>query len=235
MRLIDWTETDKKYLSNKNEKDENLTKNLYKEENSDISYNINALNSFKRYSLITILFIGGFMLVSAVKNETRNLEKEISYLRESNKIAKFNLNQAILDNQVITSPENISYLAKEYLNTKFVFYKKSQISKLGEEKIFLEDEKNTKNTLSENVKIGIRKKIQKKKKEIKKLQELYAKPESIPGEVKTQVAKKIEQKKNELKELYSSPKDKTSLFKMKKWAAVQVAKVFLGIPVVPGR
>ena len=108
-------------------------------------------------------------------------------------------------------------------------------SQNNEEKIFLEDEKNTKNTLSENVKIGIRKKIQKKKKEIKKLQELYAKPESIPGEVKTQVAKKIEQKKNELKELYSSPKDKTSLFKMKKWAAVQVAKVFLGIPVVPGR
>ena len=29
---------------------------------------------------------------------------------------KFNLKQAILDNEVITSPENISKLAKEYLN-----------------------------------------------------------------------------------------------------------------------
>ena len=40
------------------------------------------------------------------------------------------MNQAILDNEVITSPENISRFAKEYLNTNFVFYKKSQIRQL---------------------------------------------------------------------------------------------------------
>ena len=85
------------------------------------------------------------------------------------------------------------------------------------------------------MKIGIRKKIQKKKKEIKKLQELYSKPEIIPGEVKKHVAKKIQQKKKELKKLYFSPKDKTSLLKIQKWTVVQVAKVFLGIPVIPGR
>ena len=231
MRLIDWTATHKKYLESEKEK----TKDNEEQEQPKINYNINALSSFKKYSLTIILFIGGFMLVSAVKNETRNLEKEISYLRESNKIAKFKLNQEILDNQVITSPQNISHLAKEYLNIKFVFYKKSQINKLGEDKVIFENKKTTKNTLATNMKIGIRKKIEKKKKEIKKLQELYSKPEIIPGEVKKHVAKKIQQKKKELKKLYFSPKDKTSLLKIQKWTVVQVAKVFLGIPVIPGR
>ena len=44
---------------------------------------------------------------------------------------KFNLNQAILDNAVINSPENISKLAREYLNTNLTTYKKSQIKNLN--------------------------------------------------------------------------------------------------------
>ena len=81
----------------------------------------------KKYSTISVLFICGLVFVSIVKNETRNLEKIINNLKASNKIIKFNLDQAILDNEVITSPENISRLAKEYLNTNYVAYKKSQI------------------------------------------------------------------------------------------------------------
>ena len=42
------------------------------------------------------------------------------------------------------------------------------------------------------MKLKIAKKIEEKKTELKKLQELYSKPETIPAEVKTQVAKKIE-------------------------------------------
>jgi len=83
-----------------------------------------------RYPLVVILFVCGLLFVSAVKNKTRNLEKEINSLRASNNVIKFNLNQAILDNEVITSPENISRLAKEYLNTDFISYKKSQIRQL---------------------------------------------------------------------------------------------------------
>ena len=39
--------------------------------------------SLKKYSLMAILFVCGLLFVSAVKNEARNLEKEINSLRAS--------------------------------------------------------------------------------------------------------------------------------------------------------
>jgi len=188
----------------------------------------------KKYSSMIILFICGLLFVSAVKNQTRSLEKEIDSLKASNKLIKFNLDQAILDNEVITSPENISRLAKEYLNSNFIPYKKTQIMKLNkDEKIIRESKENI--NLSESLKLGIAKKIEKKRTEIRKLQELYQKPESIPGEIKTQVAKKIEEKKGELKNLYENPNETITIQKAQKWAAVQVVKVFLGLPIIPGK
>ncbi len=131
-------------------------------------------NTAWKYSLVTVIFVSGLLLVSAIKNETRNLEKEINNLRASNKVIKFNLDQAILDIEVITTPENISRLAKEYLNTDFVSYKKSQlkqlygdsenISKLNKNNNMLTvkiKEKN--NYLSTKIKSVIKKKIEKKK------------------------------------------------------------------------
>jgi len=200
-----------------------------------------------RYPLVVILFVCGLLFVAVVKNKTRNLEKEIYSLRASNNVIKYNLNQAILDNEVITSPENISRLAKEYLNTDFIYYKKSQIRQLYDDTAIISklNKKNNNlstvklneksNNLSTKIKSVITKKIEKKKTEIRKLQELYSKPESIPGEVKTQIARKIKEKKIELKNLYSSPKTIITLEKTRKWAAVQIAKFFLGIPIVPGK
>jgi len=198
----------------------------------------------KKYSLLTILFVCGLLFVSVVKNETRNLQKDINDIQTSIKKIKFNLDQAILDNEVITSPENITKLAKEYLNSEFIFYKKSQIknlnnnkenlvnlNKTNEEKINKTNEKK----LQKKIKIEVAKKIEKKKMEIKKLQELYKEPEAIPEEIKIQVAKQIKQKKIELKDIYNSPKDVFTSDRLGRWAAVQVVKVFLGIPVVPGR
>ena len=89
--------------------------------------------------------------------------------------------------------------------------------------------------MSENIKLGITKEIEKKRTEIRKLRELYSKPESIPGEIKTQVTKKIEKKKIELKNLYNSPKETITLKKAQKWAIVQVVKAFLGMPMIPGK
>ena len=57
----------------------------------------------------------------------------------------------------------------------------------------------------------------------------------MPVKIKTQVAKKIEQKKNVIKNIYASPKEIITLARAQKWTAVQVVKVFLGIPIVPGR
>ena len=200
-----------------------------------------------RYPLVVILFVCGLLFVAVVKNKTRNLEKEIYSLRASNNVIKYNLNQAILDNEVITYPENISRLAKEYLNTDFIPYKKSQIRQLHDDTAIISKLKKNNNdlstvklheksnNLSTKIKSVITKKIEKKKSEIRKLKELYSKPESIPGEVKTQIASKIKEKKIELKNFYSSPKKIITLEKTRKWAAVQIAKFFLGIPITPGK
>ena len=93
-------------------------------------------NSIQKYSLVTILFVVGLIFVSVIKNETRNLQKEIDKLEATINIIKFDLHQTTLDHEVITSPENISRLAKEYLESDLVFYKKSQIKQMGREENF---------------------------------------------------------------------------------------------------
>jgi len=199
----------------------------------------NTYNSFKKYSLTGILFVCGLLFVSALKNETRNLQKEVNNLEASIHVIKFNLDQARLDYEVITSPENISQLATEHLNNEFTFYKKSQIRVLNDkEKVFtkvnkFKKEKNKKKTNKDfvNLKIQVSKRIEQKKAEIKKLQELYSNPKSIPGEV----AKKIKKKKDELKKIYTTPEDKALVTRAQRWAALQVVKAFLGMPVIPGK
>ena len=207
----------------------------------------NKSNSIKIYFLIAIMFVAGLIFVSVIKNETKNLEKEISNLLASINTIKLDLHQATLDHEVITSPENVSRLAKEYLESDLVSYKKSQIKQLNKkEKIPVKSEKTQfKKSLKETVKdkkskikLIFAKKIKAKKTELAKLQKLYSKPEEIPKELKLQVAKKIEVKKNELnklKRIYSEPESIFKSKKMQKWAGWQVVKVFLGIPIVPGR
>ena len=201
----------------------------------------NTYNSVKKYSFISILFIFGLIFVSVVKNETRNLQKEINNMEASIKKIKFNLEQAILDYEVITAPANLSKLAKENLNNDFVFYKRSQIKKLTNEteKLSKIDKVIKSNTEEKNqttsIKSKIAKKVREKKLEIKKLQAIYSNPNTIPKEVKTQVARQIKEKKTELKNIYESPKDIITLEKAGRWTVVQVVKAFLGMPIIPGR
>jgi len=89
--------------------------------------------------------------------------------------------------------------------------------------------------LPKNLKKQVTKKIKKKKEELAKLQELYNDPRSIPDEVKAKVAKQIQKKKFEIKSLYESPKEAINLQRIGKWGAVQVVKVVLGMPVIPGK
>ena len=77
--------------------------------------------------------------------------------------------------------------------------------------------------------------MNKKKIELRKIQQLYSAPKKLPGEIKKQIAKTIETKKEDLKNLYSEPKDSIDLGKVKRWGIFQLAKAFLGIPVVPGK
>ena len=117
---------------------------------------------------MTVLFVCGLLFVSAVKNETRNLEKVINSLRVSNNVIKFNLDQSILDNEVIISPENISRLAKEYLDTDFISYKRSQIRQLNGNKATIAKLNKENNNLPKKIKLRITKRIEATKIEIKK-------------------------------------------------------------------
>ena len=198
-----------------------------------------SYTSVKKYSLMTVLFVSGLLFVSALKNETRNLQKEINNLEASISIIKYNLDQAILDNEVITSPENISILAKEYLDKDLTFYKRSQVKHLDDKNENLNqiESRNEKNLekLQVEIKTQVVKKIEEKKAEIRKLQDLYNNPELIPGEIKTGLAKQIDEKKQELKDIYKSPSQTITFERVQKWGIVQIVKAFLGIPVIPGR
>ena len=230
MRIIDWSSTEKKYYKDDKDHNEEIIDN--------IDYKKNSNFSGKKYSLIGVFFICGLLIVSLVKNNTRDLQKEISNLKASNRLLQYNFDQALLDNEVITSPENISLLAREYLNTDFKFYKKSQIKNLDEnlyENLAKKEEVKNEKKITEVIKTKLQNNIKKKKQDLKKLEAMYKKPDEIPEQIKMQLTKRIENKKNTIKNIYSSPMDVITLEKIRKWGAVQVVKVFLGIPIMPGR
>ena len=200
----------------------------------------------KKYSIGIILFVFGLVLVSMIKNETRNLQKEITNLRNSINSIKFELYQARLDHDVIASPENISRLAKEHLESDFNYYKQSQIRHLNQKgKILtkLEKIKPKKNIMNKKKnkaakrekKIQITKKIEINETELVKSQYTYSKPKNLPHDIKLRIVKKIETKKDELKKFYSDPYEIIKSKKAQQWMGLQVVKIFLGIPIVPGK
>ena len=176
-------------------------------------------NSVKKYSFMTILFVCGLIFVSIVKNETRNLQKEINNLETSINLIKFNLDQTFLDHEIITSPENISLLAKKHLDIDLEPYKRSQIKQLN----------------TENQKLAKINKTEIKKTKIQKFKKIYLHPKSIPNEIKTHVAKRIEEKKVEIINIYNEPKSIITLERAGRWTVIQLVKVFLGMPVIPGK
>tara|TARA_B100000029_G_scaffold52251_1_gene47510 strand:- start:1185 stop:1931 length:747 start_codon:yes stop_codon:yes gene_type:complete len=201
-------------------------------------------NFRKKYLFTTLFFIVSIIFVSFVKNETRKVQKDINKLEASINEISIDLHEATLEYQVITSPENITELAKNNLDSNFSFYKSNQIKTLNKDQKALsifeeffnrENSKETSKKLSEQAKIKIAKKIQEKKHEIEKLKSFYSKPEEIPDEVKIKVAKKIKEKKFELKKIYDEPRSLFENPRVGQWAVVQVVKAFLGIPIIPGR
>ena len=80
----------------------------------------NAFGSVIKYLLTTTLFVMGLFVVSAVKNETRSLQKEINNLQTAIDSIQLDLHQSMLDYEVLTSPENISRLAAKNLDMNLV-------------------------------------------------------------------------------------------------------------------
>ncbi len=186
----------------------------------------------KKYFFTAGLFILGLVLVSVVKNITRDIEKEINILQASINELKINLHKEVLEYGFISSPENIEKLAKEHLVSNFAPYKKSQIKQFNEiEKIKNKEDKKKKKTIA----FKVAKKIDKKKKELKKLQEIYSNPSELPKKIKLQISKKIKNTKKEIKSIYYSPGELFTKERVKNWTGLQLVKLFLGIPVVPGR
>jgi len=82
-----------------------------------------------RNILISITLISGLVFTSLIKNKTRLLEKELLYLDNEINSLNFNLNEASLDFEYLTTPKHISLLAKDFLDEDFSYYKESQIKK----------------------------------------------------------------------------------------------------------
>ena len=196
----------------------------------------------KKYSFTAAAFIVGLIFVSVIKNETRGLQKEIFNLQTSINNTKLDLHNASLDHEVITSPGNISKLAKKHLELELFIYEKSQIKNINEnDNNIIENTENKKDKenkikkLSKKVKTKLENEIKIKKNELKKLQSIAKKPSNIPGEIKLQIVKKIENKKNEIRNLYNNPKTIITPERVQSWAGIQLVKAFLGIPMIPGK
>ena len=157
-----------------------------------------------RNILILITLISGLIFTSLVKNKTRLLEKELLYLDNEINSLNFNLNEASLDFEYLTTPKHISLLVKDFLDENFSYYKESQIKKsIKPEKdlAILKKLKND-NTFTQ---LSTEKSVNKK----------------------SNVAKEIDNR-----QLQESKKISVSK-KVHNWAGLQIIKSFLGIPTIP--
>ncbi len=80
-----------------------------------------------RNILILVILTAALIFTSLIKNKTRMLEKEIVNLNDVISSSNFKLTAATIEFEFLTTPKNISFLAKNYLYDDFSFYKKSQI------------------------------------------------------------------------------------------------------------
>ena len=90
-------------------------------------------------------------------------------------------------------------------------------------------------SISNKIILKMTKKIETKKDELKKIKKIYSNPNDLPIIIKNEMTKKIETNKNKIKKVYYEPGETISDKRVQRWAAVQVIKAVLGIPIVPGK
>ena len=164
-----------------------------------------------------------FLLVLSFSSSPRNKTSTLYFF----------LRNLIILEDLITSPENLSKLAKKHLEFELHSYKKSQIKNLNtKEPLLSKANEIESHSLSSIAKSKINKKY---KENIKKAKELYNEPEKIPEELKMTLANKIEKNKENLKKIYDNPKEVFTREKLQQWGTIQIVKAFLGIPIVPGK
>ena len=72
--------------------------------------------------LILTTLIFGLIFTSLIKNKTRSLEKKLAKLNNEIIILNSNLEEATLDLEYLTTPKNISLLARNFLEEDFLKY-----------------------------------------------------------------------------------------------------------------
>ena len=157
-----------------------------------------------RNILILITLISGLIFTSLVKNKTRLLEKELLYLDNEINSLNFNLNEASLDFEYLTTPKRISLLVKNFLDENFSYYKESQIKKsIKPEKdlAILKKLKND-NTFTQ---LSTEKSVNKKSNVVKEVEN-----SQLQESKKISVSKKVHN-----------------------WVGLQIIKSFFGIPSIP--
>ena len=168
-----------------------------------------------RNILILITLISGLIFTPLVKNKTRLLEKELLYLDNEINSLNFNLNEASLDFEYLTTPKRISLLAKNFLDENFSYYKESQIKKsIKPEKnlVILKKPRNN-HTFSQ---LSTRKFVNKKTNIIKEI-----------DSEQLLTAKRIDNKNPQKSKKIISSK------KVQQWMGIQIVKALLGIPSIP--
>tara|TARA_B100001996_G_scaffold227569_1_gene175278 strand:- start:8086 stop:8391 length:306 start_codon:yes stop_codon:yes gene_type:complete len=89
----------------------------------------------KKYIFLIFFFIFGIFVISIIKNETREIEKNIRNIN----IKIFNLNaelyEARLDYNYLSSPANISILSEKFFKNELNFYNPKQFSYIKIEEI----------------------------------------------------------------------------------------------------
>ena len=196
--------------------------------------NHNPKKSIIKYSFLSFLFIISLALVMLVKNETRNLEKDLINLKASVNKLKFDVHYAELDYNLLSSPENIFVLATQHLDLNLTNYKKSQIQNIVEKNEKLTSIKISKTNYKENLKKHLIKTYHTKKNDLKEIKQVYAQPKELTHYLKTKTNEKLKNSKEKLKNAYENPNVLVS-GKAQRWAAFQVVKAFLGMPIIPGR
>ena len=80
----------------------------------------------KKYILLIIFFIVGVFSISIIKNETRDIEKEIK--NENKKIGDLNseIYESKLDYNFLSSPKNILTLYENNFDLELTFYNAKQ-------------------------------------------------------------------------------------------------------------
>ena len=70
---------------------------------------------------------------------------------------------------------------------------------------------------------------------VREIQQFYANPKLIPTKIRKKLSLSVEEKKSKIESIINDPHDIFTAQKISKWTAMQVVKLFFGLPIVPGR